>query len=90
MSCCICGWQFGESHTAANISAAILSHIHSLEIEKKIIRIFQDNATNMITGMNCANLKSLSYFAHSLHLIINDRVLTQPAGQQLLSTARLL
>ena len=44
----------------------------------------------MIAGMNCANLKSLSNFAHSLQLNIKDGVLTQPAVQQLLSTARSL
>ena len=86
----ICAWQFDESHTAANISAAILSHVCFWEIEEKIVCIVQDNAANMIAGMNCANLKSLSCFAHSLQLIIKDGVLTQPAVQQLLSTARLL
>ena len=82
--------QFNESHTAANTSAAIVSHVHSWEIEQKIVCILQDNAANMIAGMNCANLKSLSCFAHSLQLIIKDGVLTQPAVQQLLSTARSL
>ena len=44
----------------------------------------------MIAGMNCANLKSLLCFTHSLQLIIKDGVLTQTAVQQLLSTARSL
>ena len=61
----LCAWQFDESHTAANISA-ILSHVRSWEIEEKIVCILRDNAANMIAGMNCANLKSLSCFAHSL------------------------
>ena len=86
----LCAWQFDESHTAANISAAILSHVRSWEIEEKIVCILRDNAANMIAGMNCANLKSLSCFAHSLQLIIKDGVLTQPAVQQLLSIARSL
>ena len=86
----LCAWKFDESHTAANISAAILSHVHSWEIEKKTFCIIRDNAGNMIAGMFFANLKSLSYFAHSLQLIIKGGVSTQQAGQQLLSIARSL
>ena len=74
-------WQFNESHNAANTSAAIVSHVHSWEIEQKIVCILRDNAANTIAGMNCADLKSLSCFAHSLQLIIKDGVLTQPAVQ---------
>ena len=62
----LCAWQFDETHIAANISAAILSHVRSWETEEKIVCILQDNAANMIAGMNCANLKSFSCFAHSL------------------------
>lgn len=40
--------------------------------------------------MNCVNVQSLSCFTHSLQLIIKDGVLTQPAVQQLSSTARSL
>ena len=50
----------------------------------------RDNAANMIVGMNCTNLISLSCFAYSLQLFIKGGVLTQPAVQQLLSTARSL
>ena len=32
-------WKFDESHTAANISAAILSHVHSWEIKEKTVCI---------------------------------------------------
>ena len=35
----LCAWKFDESHTSANISAAILSHVHSWEIEEKIVCI---------------------------------------------------
>ena len=51
-----------------------------------MICVLRDNAS-MIAGMNIANVKSLSYLAHSLQLIIKDGVLMQPAVQQLLNTA---
>ena len=86
----LCSWQFDESHTGENISAAILTHIRSWEIEEKVICVLHDNASNMIAGMNIANIKSLSCLAHSLQLIIKDGVLMQPAVQQLLNTARSL
>ena len=35
----LCAWQFDESHTAANILAAVLSHVHYWEIEEKIVCI---------------------------------------------------
>ena len=73
----LCLWQFDESKYFScnfNIRSCVL----------------RDNASNMIAGMNIANVKTLSCLAHSLQLIIKDRVLMQPAVQQLLNTARSL
>jgi len=83
-------WKFDESHTGNNISTALLSHVRQWEIEDKIVCILRDNASNNITAMNSANLKSLPCLAHSLQLIIKDGILMQPAVQQLLATARSL
>ena len=81
-------WKFNETHCTDNISAAILSHIQSWEIEEKLVCVLRDNAANMIAGMRVANIPSLPCLAHSLQLIIKDGVLFQPAVQQLLSCAR--
>ena len=68
----------------------MLTHIRSWEIEEKVICVLCDNASNLIAGMNNANVKSLSCLAHSLQLIIKDGILMQPAVQQLLNPARSL
>ena len=64
-------WWF--THTAANISVTILSHVRSWEIEEKIVCILWDNAANMIAGMNYANLKSHASLqpVHAWFLIID-------------------
>ena len=74
-------WLPDASHTGANISATILSHIQAWKIEEKVVCIVRNNADNMVSGLNVA--------AHSLQLIIKD-VLLQPAVVQLLSGARSL
>ena len=86
----VTSWLFDESHTGANISAAILSCIQAWEIEEKVVCIVHDNAANMVSGLNIANVASLPCLAHSLQLIIKDGVLLQPAVVQLLSCARSL
>ena len=83
-------WQFDESHTGANISAAILSRILEWDIEEKIVCILHDNAANMVSGLNIANIISLPCLAHTLQLIIKDGVLLQQSVVQLLSCARSL
>jgi len=83
-------WQFDESHTGANISAAILSCLQELEIEEKVVCVRRDNTSNMVSGLNIANITSLPCLAHTLQLIIKDGVLLQPAVAQLLSCARSL
>ena len=83
-------WQFDESHTGANISAAILSRIQEWDIEEKIVCILRDNAANMVSGLNIANITSLPCLAHTLQLIIKDGVLLQQSVVQLLSCARSL
>ena len=83
-------WLLDESHTGANISATVLSRIQAWEIEEKVVCVVRDNAANMVSGLNIANLTSLPCLAHSLQLIIKDGVLLQPAVVQLLSCARSL
>ena len=80
-------WKFDQSHNADNISAAILSHNQSWEIEEKLVCVLRDNAGNMIAGMRVASIPSLPCLAHSLQLVIKDGVLLQPVVPQLLSCA---
>ena len=83
-------WQFDKSHTGANISAAIiLSRIQEWDIEEKIVCILRDNAANMVSGLNIANIISLPCLAHTLQLIIKDGVLLQQSVVQLLSCAEI-
>ena len=83
-------WQFDESHTGANISAAISSRMQERDIEEKIVCILRDNAANMVSGLNIASIISLPCLAHTLQLIIKDGVLLQQSIVQLLSCARSL
>ena len=80
-------WQFDESHTGANISAAVLSRVQEWDIEEKIVCILHDNASNMVSGLNITSLPCL---AHTLQVIIKDGVLLQQSVVQLLSCARSL
>ena len=81
-------WLFDESHTGANISSAILSHLQTWEIEEKVVCVVCDNAANMVSELNITNVASLPCLAHSLQLVIKDGVLLQPAVVQLLSCVR--
>ena len=81
-------WKFDESHTAENISASILSHIQSWDVEEKLVCVVRDNASNMVAGMRVAELPSLPCLAHTLQLIIMDGIFQQPSVQQLLTSAR--
>ena len=83
-------WQFDESRTGANISGAILSRLQEWEIEEKVVCVLRGNTSNMVSGLNIANITSLPCLAHTLQLIIKDGVLLQPAVAQLLSCARSL
>lgn len=58
-------WVFDESHTGASISAAILSCIQAWEIEEKVVCVVWDNAANIVSGLNIANVTSLPCLAHS-------------------------
>ena len=40
-------WKLDESHTGANISAAVLSHIQERDIEEKIVCILCENAAKL-------------------------------------------
>ena len=71
-------WQFYESHTGANISAAVLSRVQEWDIEENIVCILRDNASNMV-------ITSLPCLAHTLQLIIKDGLLLQQSVVQLLS-----
>ena len=86
----LASWLFVESHTDANISAAILSRVQTWEIEEKVVCVVRDNAANMVSGLRTANVASLPCLAHSLQLIIKDEALSQPAVVQLLNCARSL
>uniref|UniRef100_A0A1X7T747 DUF659 domain-containing protein n=1 Tax=Amphimedon queenslandica TaxID=400682 RepID=A0A1X7T747_AMPQE len=81
-------WKFDDSHTAENISANILSHIQSWDIEEKLVCVVRDNAANMVAGMRVAQLPSLPCLAHTLQLIIKDGIFQQASVQQLLTSAR--
>lgn len=70
-------WLFDEQ-TGECISAAILSHTQAWEIKEKVVCVVQDNAANIVRGVNIANVASLPCLAHSLQLIIKDGVLSQP------------
>jgi hypothetical protein len=81
-------WKFDDSHTAENISASILSHIQSWDIEEKLVCVVRDNAANMVAGMREARLQLLPCLANTLQLIIKDGIFQQTAVQQLLASAR--
>ena len=50
--------------------------------------IVQDNAANMVSVLNIANVEPLPCLAHSLQLIIKGGMLLQPVIVQLLNCAR--
>jgi len=83
-------WQIDELHTGANISVAVFSRPQEWKIEEKAACILRNNVSNMVSGLNMANITSLLCLAHTLQLIIKDGVLIQPTVAQLLSCARSL
>ena len=54
----------------------------------KVHLVLWDNAANMPKAMQETSLPSLGCFAHSLQLIVEDRVLSQRAVTDVLATCR--
>ena len=91
-----CLYQYGENGcdvgflAVSNSFAAIFLRVQTWEIEKKVVCVVRDNATNIVSGLHTANIASLPCRAHSLQLIIKDGVLSKPVVVQLLNCARSL
>ena len=59
-------WLSDESHSAANIFAAISSRVQTWEIEEKVVCVVHDNAADMVSGLHTANVAFLPCLAHFL------------------------
>ena len=77
------------SHTGVQIAGKIEHMLSNWQISKENVHLFlRDNAANMEHAMKDAGVISFGYFAHSLHLVVHDGVLSQQGVSDLLSLCR--
>ena len=77
------------SHTGNHISEKFNIMLAEWKIEKtRVHLVLHDNACNMDKAMRDSGLKSYGCFAHSLQLVVNDRVLSQKSVSDLLAICR--
>ena len=77
---------FNTSHTGDNI-ALILTCLNTWNIEEKLVYIVRENVSNFVAGIRNANLPNIPCLAHTLQLVIDDRVLAQPCVVSLLAAS---
>lgn len=69
-SICIECEEFGERHTALNISRQLRKTIEAWNISHKVTVIVSDNAANVVAGIRETGVRHLPCFAHSLNLVV--------------------
>lgn len=67
-------FQFKQSHTAENISAALLKCAEKWNKSSKIIAIVSDNASNIEAAVRLTGWNQLLCFAHALNLVFPDAI----------------
>ncbi len=81
--------EFRGSHTAAAISDAFANMFDTWHIDQsKVHVIVSDNARNMIKAIEDSQLKGIRCMAHTLHLAVNEGVLSQCSVKDVLAIGR--
>ena len=78
-----------EAHTGEYIAAQILAMLEKCDIAlERVHLVITDNASNMTKAMHDISLQHFGCFAHSLHLVIHDGLLSQRAVIDKISICR--
>ncbi|XP_061129317.1 zinc finger BED domain-containing protein 4-like [Syngnathus typhle] len=81
--------EFRGSHTAAAISDAFTNMCDTWHIDRsKVHAIVSDNARNMTKAIEDSQLKGIRCMAHTLHLAVNEGVLSQRNVKDILTIGR--
>lgn len=81
--------EFRGSHTAAAISNAFANMFNTWHIDQsKVHVIVSDNARNMTKAIQDSQLKGIGFMAHTLHLAVNEGVLSQCSVKDVLAIGR--
>ncbi|KAK0131379.1 Zinc finger BED domain-containing protein 4 [Merluccius polli] len=81
--------EFRGSHTAAAISDAFANMFDTWHIDpSKVHAIVSDNARNMTKAIEESQLKGIWCMAHTLHLAVNEGVLSQRSVKDVLAIGR--
>ena len=82
-------YPFPGSHTAEAISEMITKMLDSWAIEKTRVHVVvRDNATNMVAGIQKAELSAIGCTIHTLQLVIKDCIMTQRVVNDILARCR--
>ncbi|XP_061128956.1 zinc finger BED domain-containing protein 4-like [Syngnathus typhle] len=81
--------EFRGSHTAAAISDAFTNMCDTWHIDRsKVHAIVSDNARNMTKAIEDSQLKGIRCMAHTLHLAVNEGMLSQRSVKDILTIGR--
>ena len=81
--------KFDGQHTGIRLADALLAMMQKWKIDKERVHVvLRDGAANIVKGMCDADLPSISCFAHTLQLALNDGILCQSSVAELILSAR--
>lgn len=90
-SACLSCLPFNESHTAVNIKKSFFEILNNWNLSiNDVHAVIHDNARNITKAFRDANTAHCSCAAHTLQLVINDVIFTDPDIDQLLRSCRKL
>lgn len=78
-----------ESHTGDYLGGMLLKILAEYNIQKSANHVLlRDNGANMIKASRVADIDSISCFAHTMQLVINDCIMSQRAVEDILAISR--
>ena len=81
--------KFDGQHTGIRLADALLAMMQKWKIDKERVHVvLRDGAANIVKGMCDADLPSISCFAHTLQLALNDGILCQSSVDELILSVR--
>lgn len=66
--------NFDERHTSANLLAFLKQIIQDWQLSNKVTCIVSDNAFNIVAAIRQGEWRTVSCFAHSLNLVVQDGI----------------
>ncbi|KAJ8866724.1 hypothetical protein PR048_032585 [Dryococelus australis] len=78
------------SHTAQNICQFLSKLVSDWDLSQKVVAVVRDNGRNITAGLEMSSFEHIPCLAHTLQLVLKDRLLGSEIVTNLLSQCRRL